>query len=137
MLKTIYEVSVHHEDYFDHFRSTIIKPDVEVFDSLIKAFIYYKDSKAKDFCWPGDHKRYTSRPVRKVIFVDENKQECKHGYVRGHSFSWIFDRVEDKYSQYKKYRPKYDNDGLMVLDSSDDFGFEEFKFEDDDIDLGF
>lgn len=114
MLKLIYEVTVTDHDWFDHFRSSSQPEKKHSFTSLMEAWAFYKEQKKTDFCWPGDHERYTSRPHRKMVFVEDTQQ--KHGYVRGHAFDYIFDRLEDKYKGYKKNRLKRDVDGIIIAE---------------------
>lgn len=109
MLKTIYEVVIKHYDYFDHFRSNTRDPEPERFDSLLDAFKFYKAEKAKDYSWPGDHSRFTHRPVKKIIFVCDGGK--KHGYVRGYMKRYTSDKefIERKYLNKpwvkKHYKP--------------------------------
>lgn len=81
MLQTIYEVSVYHNDYFDHFRNGSDKPHVERFTNFIEAFKAYKESKSKDYCWPGDHERTT---VWNKIVEFVKPVQPKHGLVVGY-----------------------------------------------------
>lgn len=115
MLKTFYEVRIYHEDYFDHYRSSENKPQVEQFGSLIDAFKFYKESKAKDYCWPGDHERSTFRPVKKIVFV--NEQQSKHGYVRGHEYHR--DLPWETLEPWYRKPLKKDKDGFVFDDDCD------------------
>lgn len=88
MVKIIWKVRVHHFDYFDHFRgNTEDRDNVNTFDSLKEAWAFYKESKAQDYCWEGDHERMTCRPWSEVVAVEETQP--KHGYVRGHGLNLL------------------------------------------------
>lgn len=110
MLKTIYEVKVYHEDYFDHFRSSEPKPEVHQFDTLQEAWNFYSTSRTYDYNWPRDHSRTTSRIHKKTVFVVD--VQPKHGYVRGYRRNYTRDTefIERQYLNKPWFKKNYECD---------------------------
>lgn len=134
MLQTFYEVSIYHNDYFDHFRGGSDKPSVTRFTNLVEAFKAYKESKSKDYYWPGDHERETF--FNKVIEFVKPAQP-KHGLIIGHK------PTVDHYFPYCEegdldYLDRLTEDDEDVRDLPLDRSFVEEKpdyFDDDDIEF--
>lgn len=107
MIKTIYEVKVLHEDYFDHFRSCGPRPDVYQFDTLKEAWEFYSESRTHDYRWPNDHARTTSRIQKKFVF--EVDLQPKHGYVRGYrrQYTHEIEFIERQYLNRPWFKKTY------------------------------
>ena len=108
MIQKIFEVKIVDVDYFDRFRATKPEPEVKHFVSLQEAWAFYKESKAKDFCWSNDHTRTTYFSM-KFMFVPE--EHIRHGYVRGYEYQYKdTDYIHKKYFSKPWFKKNYEVD---------------------------